>query len=116
MSKLLDPRFLGGGIIRPIKGNRVCRVATCNLNQWALDWVGNLQRIIKSIENAKRNGAKLRVGPELEVSGYSCEDHFIELNTFDHSLTSLINILIHNAFDNHQIILQSLLSQYRFYY
>lgn len=45
-------------------------LATCNLNQWALDWEGNLERIIKSIQIAKSKGATLRVGPELEISGY----------------------------------------------
>ena len=35
---------------------RVARVATCNLNQWALDFDGNLQRILSSIEKAKAAG------------------------------------------------------------
>jgi NAD+ synthase (glutamine-hydrolysing) len=43
-------------------------VASCSLNQWALDWEGNLNRIKKSIQLAKVKGAALRVGPELEVS------------------------------------------------
>ena len=38
-------------------------VATCNLNQWALDFEGNRDRILESIKEAKRQGAKLRVGP-----------------------------------------------------
>lgn len=42
-------------------------VATCSLNQWALDFEGNLERILESIRIAKAKGAKLRVGPELEV-------------------------------------------------
>ncbi|RYP66798.1 hypothetical protein DL771_007596 [Monosporascus sp. 5C6A] len=41
-------------------------VATCNLNQWALDFEGNTKRIIESIIKAKEAGASLRVGPELE--------------------------------------------------
>lgn len=40
-------------------------VAACSLNQWALDWDGNLERIIESIRLAKKKGARLRVGPEL---------------------------------------------------
>lgn len=43
-------------------------VATCSLNQWALDWEGNLARIKTSILEAKTYGASLRVGSELEVS------------------------------------------------
>ena len=33
-------------------------LATCNLNQWALDWEGNTDRIISSIRVAKRRGGK----------------------------------------------------------
>jgi NAD+ synthase (glutamine-hydrolysing) len=40
-------------------------VATCSLNQWALDFEGNKDRVIESIRQAKRRGAKLRVGPEV---------------------------------------------------
>ncbi|XP_012589779.1 PREDICTED: glutamine-dependent NAD(+) synthetase [Condylura cristata] len=42
-------------------------LATCALNQWALDFEGNLQRILKSIEVAKHKGARYRLGPELEI-------------------------------------------------
>lgn len=50
-------------------GHLAC-VSTCSLNQWALDWEGNVERIIKSIQLAKEAGARLRVGPELEITGY----------------------------------------------
>lgn len=43
-------------------------LASCSLNQWALDWEGNLARIKASIYIAKAKGASLRVGSELEVS------------------------------------------------
>jgi formate-dependent phosphoribosylglycinamide formyltransferase (GAR transformylase) len=46
-------------------------VATCSLNQWALDWQGNLDRIIESIRQAKKQGARLRVGPELGKSPFA---------------------------------------------
>ena len=45
-------------------------VATCTLNQWALDFDGNCQRIAESCRLAKAQGATYRLGPELEVSGY----------------------------------------------
>ena len=73
-------------------------VATCSLGQWALDFQGNLTRILESIRIAKERGATLRVGPELEIPlahwsdthhsrsytflcadrGYGCFDHFLE--------------------------------------
>jgi NAD+ synthase (glutamine-hydrolysing) len=70
-------------------------LATCNLNQWALDFVGNRDRIIESIRQAKAKGAALRVGPELEVTGYGCLDHFAELDLTDHSWESLSEIISH---------------------
>eukprot|EP01132_Coremiostelium_polycephalum_P004118 gene4118-5154_t len=68
-------------------------LATCNLNQWALDFQGNLERIIESIKIAKAKGARYRLGPELEVTGYGCEDHFLEQDTLLHSWQSLATIL-----------------------
>lgn len=70
-------------------------IATCNLNQWALDFEGNRDRIIASIKEAKKQGAKLRVGPELEVCGYGCLDHFAENDLFDNSWQMFGEILRH---------------------
>ncbi|KAI4859114.1 putative glutamine dependent NAD+ synthetase [Hypoxylon rubiginosum] len=68
-------------------------VATCNLNQWALDFEGNTKRIIESIHKAKDAGASLRVGPELEICGYGCLDHLLEQDLYLHSLQCLEIIL-----------------------
>ncbi|KAI0339491.1 glutamine-dependent NAD(+) synthetase with GAT domain-containing protein [Trametopsis cervina] len=68
-------------------------VATCSLNQWALDFEGNLLRILESIRIAKQKGATLRVGPELEITGYGCLDHFLEGDTIMHSWEVLAEIL-----------------------
>lgn len=68
-------------------------LATCNLNQWSLDFEGNCERIIESIERAKAAGARYRLGPELEITGYSCEDHFLEEDTLRHSWESLTRII-----------------------
>lgn len=43
-------------------------VATCSLNQHALDFEGNLERILRSIKIAKERGVRLRIGPELEIT------------------------------------------------
>jgi len=109
---------------------RLAILATCNLNQWAMDFEGNLERIIKSIKAAKQKGAKYRVsfsnaslhlpipshpssptphispfppissssqqhqvGPELEIPGYGCEDHFLELDTVTHSWECIAHLL-----------------------
>ncbi len=68
-------------------------LATCNLNQWALDFDGNLRRIMESIERAKEAGAKYRLGPELEIPGYGCQDAFLEGDTIRHSWECLAEIL-----------------------
>jgi len=69
------------------------KVAACNLNQWALDFEGNKRRIIESIRQAKEQKCTYRLGPELEITGYSCEDHFLELDTCKHSWEVLAEIL-----------------------
>jgi NAD+ synthase (glutamine-hydrolysing) len=40
---------------------RIATLATCNLNQWAMDFEGNLRRIVESIERARAAGATYRV-------------------------------------------------------
>ncbi len=68
-------------------------LATCNLNQWALDFEGNLQRIEESIRQAKAAGARYRLGPELEITGYGCEDAFLEGDTLRHAWECLGELL-----------------------
>uniref|UniRef100_G3PNJ7 Glutamine-dependent NAD(+) synthetase n=1 Tax=Gasterosteus aculeatus aculeatus TaxID=481459 RepID=G3PNJ7_GASAC len=72
---------------------RKATLATCSLNQWALDFEGNLERILKSVEIAKAHGAKYRLGPELEICGYGCADHFYESDTLLHSFQVLRKLL-----------------------
>ena len=79
---------------------RPVTVASCSLNQWALDYSGNLERIRTSILRAKEVGARFRVGPELEVCGYGCNDHFLELDTFEHSWQVLAALLDDRSLDN----------------
>ncbi|UZJ54145.1 hypothetical protein CBS101457_003465 [Exobasidium rhododendri] len=68
-------------------------LATCSLNQWALDFIGNRDRILISIKQAREQGASLRVGPELEIPGYGCFDHFLEGDTVLHSWEVLCELL-----------------------
>ncbi|BDD58745.1 glutamine-dependent NAD(+) synthetase [Monascus purpureus] len=74
---------------------RLITLATCSLNQWALDFEGNTARIIESIRKAKEAGATMRVGPELEITGYGLLDHFLEGDTFLHSWEMLARIIDH---------------------
>lgn len=79
-------------------------LATCNLNQWAMDFQGNLERIIESIKIAKNRGARYRLGPELEIPGYGCEDHFLEQDTMLHCWQSLATILSDRELTNDIIV------------
>ncbi|XP_018572873.1 probable glutamine-dependent NAD(+) synthetase [Anoplophora glabripennis] len=72
---------------------RKVTIAASTLNQWALDFEGNRDRILQSILEAKELGATFRTGPELEICGYSCEDHFYESDTFLHSWEVLAELL-----------------------
>ncbi|KAL6521460.1 hypothetical protein OROGR_018029 [Orobanche gracilis] len=73
---------------------RLLKVATCNLNQWAMDFDCNLKNTKDSIIKAKEAGAAIRLGPELEITGYGCEDHFLELDTVTHAWECLKEILV----------------------
>lgn len=75
-------------------------IAVCTLNQWALDFEGNLNRIRQSIIEAKKCGASYRSGPELEICGYSCEDHFFETDTLLHSWQVLLELLLDTECEN----------------
>ena len=48
---------------------------------------------LNPLRSQKAHGARYRLGPELEITGYSCEDHFLELDTLQHSWESLACIL-----------------------
>ncbi|XP_069966450.1 glutamine-dependent NAD(+) synthetase [Bactrocera oleae] len=79
---------------------RKITVAVSTLNQWALDFEGNLARILQSILEAKDMGACYRTGPELEITGYSCEDHFFEPDTYLHSWEVLLEIMLSPLCEN----------------
>ena len=78
---------------------RLVTVATCNLRQWALDFEGNRDRVIESIRVAKEKGATLRTGPELELCGYGCLDHLLEVEVFNACWAMLSDILLDRSLD-----------------
>ncbi|KAI9366158.1 hypothetical protein DFJ73DRAFT_807297 [Zopfochytrium polystomum] len=73
--------------------SQIAVLATCSLNQWALDFEGNRSRILESVRRAKQRGAAYRLGPELEITGYGCNDHFLESDTYMHSWEVLAELL-----------------------
>ncbi|XP_037772696.1 glutamine-dependent NAD(+) synthetase-like [Penaeus monodon] len=76
---------------------RTAIVAACTLSQFAMDFQGNLDRIVESIERAKAAGARYRCGPEMDITGYSCGDHYHESDTHLHAWQVLAQLLQHPA-------------------
>lgn len=64
---------------------RKVTLAASTLNQWALDFEGNLDRILQSILEAKETGANFRTGPELEIRYL-----IIYINVYYHSSKEII--------------------------
>lgn len=79
---------------------RAITVSSCNLNQWALDFVGNKERILEAVRRAKKDRSSLIVTPELSVSGYSCLDAFLEQDTTLHSWEVLKDLIDHGECQN----------------
>jgi len=71
----------------------VATVAACVTTPWPLDFGGNLRKVRSSIATAKAAGARYRLGPELELTGAGCEDHFLEADTGRHAWEALSELL-----------------------
>lgn len=56
---------------------KLIRVAAIALNTTPLDWEGNYQSILSSMESARQQGASILCLPELCITGYGCEDAFL---------------------------------------
>lgn len=72
---------------------RAITVSTCSLNQWALYFHGNKERILEAVRRARKNGFALLVTPELSICGYSCLDALLERDTTEHSWEVLKDLL-----------------------
>lgn len=59
-----------------------------------MDFGGNLVRTRRSVAQARAAGARYRLGPELETTGYGCEDHFLEPDTFAHSWELIEELMV----------------------
>lgn len=69
------------------------RIASCTLNQSAIDFEGNYLRIVESIRRAHKLGCSYRTCQEMEITGHSCDDHFKEMDTIEHSWEVLEKLL-----------------------
>ena len=74
---------------------RAITVSSSNLNQWALDFVGNKERILEAVRKARKDGSALLVTPEMSICGYNCLDAFLEQDTTLHSWEVLKDLIDH---------------------
>lgn len=74
---------------------KTIRLATAALNQTPLDWEGNLDHILKAIEEAKAQQVQLLCLPELALCGYGCEDAFMGMDVCELSLIGLQKVAHH---------------------
>ena len=69
-------------------------IATVALNQTVGDWEGNQDRILQAVEEAKSEGAKLIVMPEMCITGYSLGDRLLMPGTLRRAW-SMLELLSH---------------------
>ena len=74
---------------------RQVRVAAAAINQTPMDWDGNIQHIQRAILEAKRRQASVLCLPELCLTGYGCEDAFLNANTIQYAIGLLPEIIEH---------------------
>ena len=74
---------------------RKCILATCQLNQWVLDYDGNRDRIIEAIKTAKAADATLLLTPELCIPAYGLLDHWLENDVYANSWDIAAEIISH---------------------
>ena len=66
----------------------VATVATCNLNQWALDFDGNVERIKQSVEEGSTAGRASALGQSLRFPAMAARStlHTYHSAALDHTL------------------------------
>ena len=69
------------------------KIGVVSINTVPLDFKKNYNNIMLSIQQCIDMGCSIRVGSELEVSGYGCADHFIEYDTIFHSWDIIKDII-----------------------
>lgn len=69
------------------------KVSAACINQTALDWDGNYERIRSAIFDAQLEDSQILCLPELAITGYGCEDMFLAPDTCSHAEEILHELL-----------------------
>lgn len=56
---------------------KTLNIASVAINQTALDFKGNLERLTNAVKEARDGGAKLITFPEMAITGYGCDDAWL---------------------------------------
>ena len=72
---------------------KLIKVAAAVLNQTPLDWLGNRQRILDALQQARAEAVGALCLPELCLTGYGCEDAFHAANTHQRAWQMLTELL-----------------------
>jgi NAD+ synthase (glutamine-hydrolysing) len=74
---------------------RLMRIALAQINTIVGDFAGNSEKIIASMDEARRMDADLLVFPELTICGYPPEDMLLKPRFVDENLKTLENVAAH---------------------
>ena len=72
---------------------KLIKLAAASLNQTALDWDNNQNHILSAIKIAQQKNVDILCLPELCITGYGCEDHFLSIGLQQQALNSLLKII-----------------------
>ena len=76
---------------------RILRVGSASINTTPLDFENNQRFMMEALVRARDNQIQFLCFPELVVSGYGCEDEFLNLGTLRKSEEVLRNIIPHTS-------------------
>ncbi len=77
--------------------NRIVKIGGATLNQIPFDWSNNVANILAAIEAAKADQVKILCLPELCLTGYGCEDLFLNEWLSEKAFQKLLTIVPHCA-------------------
>ena len=69
------------------------KVGAAALNQTPLDWKRNKENIIEALTKAKEENVTILCLPELAITGYGCEDHFLSAAVCNTAWEILLELL-----------------------
>jgi NAD+ synthase (glutamine-hydrolysing) len=73
--------------------SNLLKVGAASLNQTPLDWERNRENIIEALNQAKEQGVGILCLPEMSITGYGCEDHFISMHIIQKAYDIMLDLV-----------------------